>query len=383
MSTIIRTRSPFFIRTPEETSSDLNYFEIVISLFSGDLADKTIPLCEDFSESITLTKKPINNENSVSVEINEIVNSYLSQNINPANIKDPYRKRQSMWVDVSTRPYKADGTAITTATVNTYLAQEGYNDFTDGVNYTTNPNAMMTANYIQFQKGDTISIPVNAELVNKVEYININGGVAQTDNISFTNDAADVINYSTANTSTFSKSIKSVIITYDTSSTRTIQVEQLEECKYPIFKCTFLNKFGAYQDVIFFKKSTESLETKRENYNRSVFHANYAYKETSGQSCLNKNNYNTYSLNEHSNQSFNTNGIETLQLNTGFVNELMNETFKELLVSEYVYLTDSSGSRYPVNLKDSSLTYKTSLNDKMINYTMSFEKSFSYINNVR
>ena len=61
----------------------------------------------------------------------------------------------------------------------------------------------------------------------------------------------------------------------------------------------------------------------------------------------------------------------------------MNETFKELLVSEYVYLTDSSGSRYPVNLKDSSLTYKTGLNDKLINYTMSFEKSFSYINNVR
>ena len=57
MSTIIRTRSPFFIRTPEETSSDLDYFEIVISLFSGDLSDKTTPLCEDFSDSVTLIKK--------------------------------------------------------------------------------------------------------------------------------------------------------------------------------------------------------------------------------------------------------------------------------------------------------------------------------------
>ena len=383
MSTIIRTRSPFFIRTPEETSADLNYFEIVITLFFGDLSNKAAPLCEDFSESITLTKKPINNENSVSVEINQIVNSYLSQNINSARIKDSYRKRQSMWVDVITRPYKADGTAITTATTNTYLAQEGYNDFTDGANSTTNPNAMITADYIQFQKGDTITIPVNAEIVNKVEFININGSVSQSNNISSTTNAPDIINYSTADTSTFARDIQSVVITYDTTSTRTIQVEPIEECKYLVFKCTFLNKFGAYQDVYFFKKSTESLEIKRENYNRSVFYANYTYKQSVGQTCEIKNNFNTYSLNEHSNQSFNTNGKETLQLNTGFVSELMNETFKELLVSEYVYLTDSSGSRYPVNLKDSSLTYKTGLNDKLINYTMSFEKSFSYINNVR
>ena len=383
MSTIIRTRSPFFIRTPEETSSDLDYFEIVISLFSGDLSDKTTPLCEDFSDSVTLIKKPINSENSVSVEINEIVNNYLSQNINPADIKDPYRKYQSMWVDVSTRPYKADGTAITTATTNTYLAQEGYNDFTDGVNFTTNPNAMITANYIQYKKGDTITIPVNAEIVNKVEFINVNGGVAQTNNISFTDNAPDIINYSSADTSSLPRDILSIVITYNTSTTRTIKVEPIEECKYSVFKCTFLNKFGAYQDVYFFKKSVESLETKKENYNRSVFHANYIYKETVGLTCEIKSKFNTYSLNEHSNKVYNTNGQETLELNTGFVSELMNETFKELLVSEYVYLTDSAGSRYPVNLKDSSLTYKTSLNDKLINYTMSFEKSFTYINNIR
>ena len=40
-------------------------------------------------------------------------------------------------------------------------------------------------------------------------------------------------------------------------------------------------------------------------------------------------------------------------------------------------------ARYPVNLKESSFTKKTGLNDKMINYTMSFEKSFSIVNNIR
>ena len=44
-----------------------------------------------------------------------------------------------------------------------------------------------------------------------------------------------------------------------------------------------------------------------------------------------------------------------------FVNEAMNSTFQELLVSEYVWLTDSANNKFPVNLKDSSLTYKTGL----------------------
>ena len=34
MSTIIRTRSPYFIRTPQETNSLLNYFQIDISIKS-------------------------------------------------------------------------------------------------------------------------------------------------------------------------------------------------------------------------------------------------------------------------------------------------------------------------------------------------------------
>ena len=67
----------------------------------------------------------------------------------------------------------------------------------------------------------------------------------------------------------------------------------------------------------------------------------------------------------------------------GFVNELMNPYFEELMVSEYIWLTDSSANIFPVNLKESSFAKKTSLNDRLINYTMSFEKSFSLVNNIR
>ena len=78
MSTIIRTRSPFFIRTPSETSSSLSYFQITVTILSG--VSNTAP-CGGIFNTYTLQKKPIGDENSVSFDISEIVNDSLEQKI--------------------------------------------------------------------------------------------------------------------------------------------------------------------------------------------------------------------------------------------------------------------------------------------------------------
>ena len=90
-----------------------------------------------------------------------------------------------------------------------------------------------------------------------------------------------------------------------------------------------------------------------------------------------------YSTTAHAKKTFNANATESILLNTGFVPESMNPYFEELMVSEYVWLVDENDVVYPVNLKDSSFTYKTGLNDRLINYTMNFEKSFDLVNNIR
>jgi hypothetical protein len=139
------------------------------------------------------------------------------------------------------------------------------------------------------------------------------------------------------------------------------------------------------QDLFFFKKSTESLETRSENFNRSIFEARNVVLSPpeEGTNCDESITYNTYSTTAHAKKTFNSNATESISLNTGFVNELMNPYFEELMVSEYIWLTDSTNRIYPVNLKESSFTYKTGLNDRLINYTMNFEKSFSLVNNIR
>ena len=76
MSTIIRTRSPYFIRTPQETSSNLSYFLIDISVKSGVLG---VAGCPANLGTYSLQKKPLPDEDSVTIEISELVNDFIEQ----------------------------------------------------------------------------------------------------------------------------------------------------------------------------------------------------------------------------------------------------------------------------------------------------------------
>jgi hypothetical protein len=381
MSTIIRTRSPFFIRTPQEADANLNYFQINITVFGG-LSSST-EICDDLYATYSLQKKPLGAENSVSFDISEIVNDHLEQ-IFTGTYSDSSAK-SSIWVTVATSARQADGTIIGSVTSNTYLAQEGYNKFKDGVNYTTEPIVMITGTHFEYHKGSTLTIPVNVERVSQVQYISANGITVGTDTFTDNGNQNQKIQFAQfANTSV--KDVARVKVTYDTTSFTTIYTKEIEECKYPVNKITFVNRWGAMQDLFFFKKSVESLESRSENFNASIFQARNVQLEPGeepGDDCQETLTFNTYSTTAHAKKTFNANATESIVLNSGFVNELMNPFFEELMVSENIWLTDSSANIYPVNLKDSSFTKKTGLNDRLINYTMNFEKSFALVNNIR
>ena len=376
MSTIIRTRSPFFIRTPQEADANLSYFQINITVFGG-LSSST-EICDDLYATYSLQKKPLGTENSVTVDISEIVNDHLEQIFTGTYAST----KSSIWVTVATSARQSDGTIIGSVTSNTYLAQEGFNKFKEGVNYTTEPIAMLSSTYIQNHKGSTITIPVNVERVTQVEWRN-GTTVRETDTFTDNGNQNQKIQFALFTAGTF---LDNALITYDSGSTTTITLEQVEECKYPVNKITFVNRWGALQDLFFFKKSTENLEATRETFNRSIFEARAVQLEPGeepGDDCQETLTYNTYSTTSHAKKTFNANATESIVLNTGFVNELMNPYFEELMVSEYIWLTDSSANIFPVNLKESSFAKKTGLNDRLINYTMSFDKSFSLVNNIR
>ena len=142
-------------------------------------------------------------------------------------------------------------------------------------------------------------------------------------------------------------------------------------------KIIFINKFGAQQDLWFFLKETKTLGRKNEGFKSNIL----TYPTT--------NNPATYSISDAPNKVFNTTAKQTFTLSSGYYPEQANQFFEQLLLSEYVWLerprktSPSIDEVVPVKVKTSSMAFKTSVNDRLIEYTIDFEEAFDYINNIR
>jgi len=140
-------------------------------------------------------------------------------------------------------------------------------------------------------------------------------------------------------------------------------------------RIVFINKYGAQQDLWFFLKETKTLARKNENYKTNIL------TYPSGSSA-------TYSISNAPNVTFNTTAKQNFTLSSGYYPQGANNFFEELLLSEYVWYerpnkATGTDEVIPVKVKKSSIQFKTSLNDKLIEYTIDFEEAYDYINNVR
>lgn len=140
---------------------------------------------------------------------------------------------------------------------------------------------------------------------------------------------------------------------------------------------TFINKFGVIQELWFFLKRTKSINRTNESFKSNTLTNTTATAAPS------------YSKTNAPKKLFNTQAKQTHTLSSGYYPESANLFFEQLLLSEYVWYTrpedtqPNSQQAIPVTVKTSSIAYKTSLNEKLIEYTMEFEDAFDYINNVR
>ena len=79
---------------------------------------------------------------------------------------------------------------------------------------------------------------------------------------------------------------------------------------------------------------------------------------------------------------FDVNSTEVITLNTGWVQENYDDVIRELLMSEKVSI-NYEGVEFTVNPQDSGVDYQKEINQKMINYTLSFEIAWDIRNNIR
>lgn len=134
----------------------------------------------------------------------------------------------------------------------------------------------------------------------------------------------------------------------------------IDECRYTPIDIFFQNKEGAQQTLTFFKAKTDSLSVTKDTF-----------ESDRGQP----------SDGNHQFIDFNVNGKAKFKVNSGFVDEAMNETFKQLLLSQRLWKFEN-GIFTPLNVSSSSLEYKTRQKDRLINYEIELEYSFNEINNI-
>ena len=371
----INARSPYYITIGvNPTVANLTQVDMELYVYTGTQTT-------DRTNLFTLTSFAINNV--VTFEISEIVRDYI------LNTFDGDYATDNVWVDYRTTNY-IQGSAQTPSAYTQLTGFDSYGFYEDGAN-PQNDSGLLQSNLKVVKLDDAPAvIPVYTEITNRVSY-ELDGELIYTKAITDSDESDEQIEYvsNTINGSdefedrviqdggTFEESScleqfanEFTLFDFDTiyidtdSGVIKLTVENIKECKYDPYKITFVNKFGALQDLWFFKRTNEVLSTKTEKFKRNII-VNGAY-DTS----------------RHQQKILTKNGSEKLTLNTGFYPEEYNDVFKQMQLSEDCWIEINSQT-LPINVSISSLNYKTHLNDKLINYTIEVEFAFDTINNIR
>ena len=386
MATKINVRSPFYIKA---NNSSLASATMQLYIYTGVLTTN-----KPASPQYTITKNEIDTNNYVVFEISELVRDYLDIEF------DGEYDSQTVWVESDITMYDAadgGGSTVGSPINNDYIAFDGYGYFHEGTNPQLSRGLLLSNNTIFRLNYDNVRIPVFTEDTNSVSFL-YKGEEKRTQTVSSSTNTNGQIDYITVSglddNDTYRErvvndggtledsdcldlflrrynigEVDEVIINTD-AGTEVVKINTIYECKYEPYKVTFVNKYGALQDLWFFKKSVESTNVTSEQFKASIF----------DQSTL---SYKTY---QHQQQAFLAQGKDKITMNTGYVNDDHNAVLEELLLSEQVWytkITETEERVIPVIPLTKSITYKTSVNDKLANYTVEFEHAFDKINNIR
>ena len=376
----INVRSPYFVNI---SSNNLTSATIEILIYTG-AANTTWQGSPQYSLSSTAINEKVN------FDISELIKDYI-----PAAFNGVYPNKQlseddytTMYVDYQITLFITGGNTQSLSLGN--RAFYGYGYFEDGANPQLSQGYLQSNNVILKKDDAPIRIPVDNENTNSVAFFYQGQQVyswVQDTNLKI-QDQIVYISNGVNGADSFEERVELDGGTFEDNACidqfeddfelhpvdtvyvsavdglTIIKVDNIEECKYTPYKVTFINKFGAYQDIWFFKRSNLSMTKKDEMFKSNI---------------INNGSYNTY---QHQYETFHVNAKETLSLNTGFYPESYNEVFRQMSLSDKIWI-EYNEKTLPVRLTSSNLSFKTRLDDKLINYTIELEFAFDKINNVR
>ena len=391
----INVRSPYYAYKAQ-TSGTWVYAEWEVRVWSGlSINDKPA------TANYTFTKNFI--DNKINLEVSEIVRDFI-EHTNEYSVGDSVK-----WVRVDGGFYRdTDPAGNPSGSYGlTTIAFDGYGYYEEGINPELSYTKLFSNKVIWRPEDENIRIPVFGYTMLDIVMVS-NGEPVRTIQHRYAGgqeDSNEMIQYFSVSGDINADNYKQRVLVegiyehnplldeldnyVDVNLIDEIRIYQLnasplyieapyekievrtQKCdKYPDHKVTFVNKFGALQDVYFFAKAVESMTSTGEQFKANTYDLAT----------------NSYSVTKHQYQQYNKQAKERITLSTGYVSEDYNEVIKQLMMSEYVWLTkttDESSNIYPVIPRTSDVTFKTSLNDKLVSYDIEFDFAFDKIQNVR
>ena len=387
MSTIINTRSPFYKKI---SNASLAKAKLELYIWTGVYAGRVAA-----DKKYTITKEELGTNNYVTFELSELIRDYMITEYNDY-------ATDTLWVDADITIYDSTGAIVQVDSQDTttypFLAIDGYGYFEDGINprsveYTT-PMVLQDNTTIYFYGGYDIKIPIYAEAATVTAVLDTDAGANvnwneanvfwdtydvnwgdgdEDQQITDNGNTNQKIQYIILTDTEYLSDGDTVTISSDNANYPddvVITLRKVCEPKYSPLNIIFYNKYGALQNMWFFKKSTTDINITSETFKNNIIDF-----DNSGGSP-------TYSLSKHQEKKFIANGKESITISTGFYPEDHNEIVRQMMLSEQVWVYDGTNT-LPINLKSNSLQFKKSVNDKLISYTVEFDYAFDKINNIQ
>ena len=362
---VIFVRSPYFIEIDEASQ-----VESKVEMFIWHKGET-----EPATPTYTLSKKAASTTQTKNIyNISNYAKEYIDI-VSPTTVGGGIvQENNNNWCYVKIKRYKA--TTIGTYTLldtTTYAALNGYTDYLNGYNASIN-TTFIPMNVFQLNKeykyyesgnGDFPYLTFFIDYTNDadeylVTYSNLESSPTTSDVLFLSGDAEEQYLFSipiNEGTLDFIDGCKVEILKNDVVIATYIFKAECET-KYNPLRINYINRFGVWDFITFFKARTQQWEVKNKEYQLLPNDVNY--NPLRGES-----------------KAFNYEAKQTIKINTGWLYEYYNELIKDLMTSETILLDNK-----PVKLKTMSTDLKTSLQDKMINYQIEFEYNYNQINNV-
>lgn len=317
-------RSPYFIEIDEAAQTT---GKIELYIWNKESTKPSVP-------NYTLTKTvPSLNQNKLSWNIANYASEFIKP-VAPVVVSVPTEESDKTWCYMQVISYSDD------VEINdeTFVCLNGYNAYSAGYNYSNSNSVVPLANgAITLQKSAAVTPYVN---------------------VFYEQGDYEVIDYGTLTVA--EATMYKLPLTEDLNGDDYYEYysEEICEPKYTPITCTFVNRYGGWQFLTFFKASMEAIETDFKEF--SMLPSDLDYNVLQGQR-----------------KRFNHQGKQSIKCNTGWVDENYFELIQDLLLSETVLL----GGK-PAAVKSKTSEKKTSLNNKVINYEIEFEYNYGIINDV-